>query len=72
MLAGDFAHAAQIYERIGSLPDAAYARLQAAERFAADGRLAEAEALREKALAFYGSVGATRYIHEAEALLAAK
>ncbi len=70
-LAGDLERAAEIYERIGSLPDAAYARLRAAERFVSDGQNAEAEAHRQKALVFYRSVGATRYIHEAEALLAA-
>jgi hypothetical protein len=36
----------------------------------AEGRRAEADAQLEQALAFYRSVGATRYIREAEALLA--
>ena len=66
--AGDFERAAEIYARMGSLPDAAYARLRAAERFAAEGHKTEAEAHRQKALVFYRSVGATRYIREAEAL----
>jgi tetratricopeptide (TPR) repeat protein len=70
-LAGDLERAAEIFERIGSLPDAAYTRLTAAERFVADGQNAEAEAQRQKALVFYRSVGATRYIREAEVLLAA-
>jgi hypothetical protein len=71
-LGGDLERAAEIYEHIGSLPDAAHARLRAAGRFLANGQNAEAEAHRQKALAFYRSVGATRYIREAEALLAAK
>ncbi len=46
-------------------------RLRAAERLVADGRRAEADVQLQKALAFYRSVGATRYIREGEALLAA-
>ena len=46
--------------QIGSLPDEARARLRAGD--------AENVA---KALAFYRSVGATRYIRQGEALLAA-
>jgi hypothetical protein len=68
---GDLERAAETYAHIGSLPDAAYTRLRAAERFAVDGQKTEAEAHCEKALAFYRSVGATRYIHEAESLRSA-
>src|SRR5437588_1134139 len=64
---GDYTGAAQIYTTMGSLPDAAYAWLQAAARSAADGHMADAEEHRRKALSFYGPVGATRYIREAEA-----
>ena len=39
--------------------------------YVADGRRAEADVQLQKALAFYRSVGATRYIREGEALLAA-
>ena len=46
-------------------------RLRAAELLVADGRRAEADVQLQKALAFYRSVGATRYIREGEALLAA-
>ena len=47
------------------------ARLRAAEGLAAAGRRAEADAQLQRALAFFRSVGATRYIREGEALLAA-
>ena len=47
------------------------ARLRAAEQHAAAGRRAEASAELDRALAFYRSVGATRYIRQGEALLAA-
>jgi predicted ATPase/class 3 adenylate cyclase len=57
---GDFAHAADLYAALGSLPDEASARLFSGE---------EAEVRR--ALDFYRSVGATRWIREAESLLAA-
>jgi hypothetical protein len=64
--------AAEIYARMGSLPDEAYARLRAAEQFAADGNPTRADAHREIALRFYRSVGAMRYVREAEALGAAR
>jgi hypothetical protein len=57
---GDYVGAADIYAEIGSLPDEADARLRSG---------IESEVLR--ALEFYRSVGATRYIREAESLLAA-
>ncbi len=58
--AGDYIAGADVYAEIGSLPDEAYARLRS-------GR----EDQVEQALAFYRSVGATRYVREGEALLAA-
>jgi class 3 adenylate cyclase len=58
--AGDYVQAADLYAEIGSLPDEADARLKS-------GR----EDQVRRALDFYGSVGATRYIREGEALLAA-
>ncbi len=70
IVSGDFARAADLCAEIGVLPDEAYARLRAAEVLVADGRRAEADAQLEKALAFWVSVGATRYIGEGEALLA--
>jgi tetratricopeptide (TPR) repeat protein len=68
----DYAVAAEIYANMGSLPDAAYARLQAAARSAADGHTTDAKEHRRKALSFYGAVGATRYIREAEAPVATR
>ena len=70
-VAGDFVAAAEILQRIGSRPDEAEARLRAAEQLVAEGRRAEADEQLQQALEFYRSVGATRYIRECEALLAA-
>jgi hypothetical protein len=67
-LDGNLERAAEIYARIGSLPDAAYARLRAAEQRAGEGDSTRADAQREEALAFYRSVGAARYVREAQAL----
>ena len=63
--------AAERYAEIGSLPDEAYARLRAAERLVGEGNGAEADVQLQRALAFWRSVGATRYIREGETLLAA-
>jgi hypothetical protein len=46
-------------------------RLRGAEALVQAGRRAEADAMLQQALAFYRSVGATRYLREAEALFAA-
>jgi hypothetical protein len=59
VLAGDAATAADLLAEIGHRPAEAYARLRAGG------------AQVQTALAFYRSVGATRYVREAEALLAA-
>ena len=59
-VAGDYVDAADLYAEIGSLPDEADARL----RSGIDSEV-------RRALEFYRSVGATRYIREGEALLAA-
>ncbi|MGI8862211.1 MAG: hypothetical protein ACR2GV_05740 [Gaiellaceae bacterium] len=56
---------------LGTPPYEAAVRLRAAARLVAEGRRAEADAQLQQALAFYRSVGATRYIREGEALLAA-
>ena len=66
----DFIRAADVCEMIGSLPDEALCRLRAAERLADDGQQSEADEQLGRALAFYRSVGATRFIRKAEALLA--
>jgi class 3 adenylate cyclase/tetratricopeptide (TPR) repeat protein len=67
---GDLPGAAEVFGEMGDVSDQAYARLRAAEVLAAEGRRAEADEQLEKALGFYRSVGATRYIREGEALLA--
>jgi len=56
---------------LGTPPYEAAVRLRAAARLVAEGHRAEADAQLQQALAFYRSVGATRYIREGEALLAA-
>ncbi|MGH3117854.1 MAG: AAA family ATPase [Gaiellales bacterium] len=68
---GEFQRAAEIYDTVGHRPEAAYARLRSAESLVGQGRRAEADAELERALAFWRSVGASAYISEGEALLAA-
>jgi hypothetical protein len=67
----DYRRAIEIYDAIGGRVDEAYARLRLAEQLLAEGRTAEANAELAAALAFYRSVGATRFIREAEQLLPA-
>ena len=69
-LHGDYRRAAETYAGIGSRVDEAYARLRLAAKLLGEGSRAEGNAELQHALAFYRSVGATRYIREAEALLA--
>jgi len=68
---GDFSRAADLYAVMGSPTLEAEARLCAAEALIQAGRRAEGEAELQKALDFYRTVGATRYIQQSEALLAA-
>jgi hypothetical protein len=68
---GDLLGAAGILHATGAAAFEAHARLRAAARLTSEGRHAEAEQQLQRALAFYRSVGATRYIREGEALLAA-
>ena len=70
-LSEDFRGAAELYAKIGTVPDEAYARLRAAEVLVREGRRAEADAELEPALAFWRSAGAAAYLREGEALLAA-
>ena len=63
--------AGEIYGEIGAQPDEAYARLRAAELLVQEGRRAEADAELDHALAFWRMAGATAYIRECEALMAA-
>jgi class 3 adenylate cyclase/tetratricopeptide (TPR) repeat protein len=68
---GELERAADVLGEMGSLPDEALGRLRAAELMAAAGRRAEADEQLQRSLTFFRSVGATRYIREGEALLAA-
>ncbi len=70
--ARDFVAVAEMLREIGSRPDEAEARRWAGEQLLAEGRRDEAEAQLQQALAFYRSVGATRYVRECEALLAGR
>jgi tetratricopeptide (TPR) repeat protein len=65
----DYATAAEIFGSRGAVESEAFLRLRAAEQHIEAGRRSEADVHLRKALAFYRSVGATRYIREAEALL---
>src|SRR5436190_656656 len=67
----DFVGASDIYANMGVRPYEAFARLRAAEQLVREGRRVEADVQLAQALAFWRSVGATRYIREGEALLAA-
>jgi tetratricopeptide (TPR) repeat protein len=69
--AGEFSRAADVYEKIGSLSDEAEARLRAAKSMIEREEREDGEEQLERALAFYRSVGATRFVREGEALLAA-
>jgi hypothetical protein len=56
---------------MGAATEEAYARLTASRVFVEQGRRAEADAQLQRALAFYRTVGASRYVREGEVLLAA-
>jgi len=68
---GDFRAAADVFEGIGVASHEAFYRLRSAEQLVSEGRRAEADEQLAPALAFYRAVGATRYVREGEALLAA-
>jgi class 3 adenylate cyclase len=67
---GRFEEAAERLNAVGEVPREAELRLRAAAELAAAGRRAEADEQLRKALAFFRSVGATRYIRKGEALFA--
>ena len=71
LLDRDFAMAADVFFEIGDLVYEAQARLRAAGHLVLAERRADADEQLRKALAFWRSVGATRYVREGEALLAA-
>jgi hypothetical protein len=68
--AGEFSVSADTLREVGSKPDEAEARTRAAEQLATDGRAAEAEEQRSRALEFYRSVGAAHFVRRCEAILA--
>jgi tetratricopeptide (TPR) repeat protein len=70
-LGGDLVGAADLLAEIGNLAMEAYVRFAAAKDLVERGLRHEADEQLQKALAFWRSVGATRYIREGEALLAA-
>jgi class 3 adenylate cyclase/tetratricopeptide (TPR) repeat protein len=67
----EFVAAAESLDAMGAARLAALARLRAAQQLAGTGRRAEADDQLRPALGFFRSVGATRFIRDAEALLAA-
>jgi hypothetical protein len=67
-VAGDFGTAAQRFAEIGSRPDEAFARLQAAGALLDAGRDHEARGELRRAVAFYRAVDATTYLREADSL----
>ncbi len=71
LLEDRYGDAAAALAEMGNVVDEAFVRLRAAEQHAAAGRRVEANAELERALAVYRSIGATRYIRQGEALLAA-
>ena len=70
LLEGDLLGAADALAELGKVNDEAYLRLRAGERLLAEGRAEEGRAQVERALVFFRGVRATRFIAEAEALLA--
>ena len=68
---GQLEQAADRLAMLGTPPYEAAVRLRLAARLVAEGRGAEADRQLQKALLFYRSVDAKRYVREAESLLAA-
>jgi class 3 adenylate cyclase/tetratricopeptide (TPR) repeat protein len=71
LLDGEYLAAAELSGEMGLRPLEAHARLRAAEQLRAEGRHAEADEHLQRALSFWRSVGATRYVRRSEALLTA-
>jgi tetratricopeptide (TPR) repeat protein len=67
----DFDRAIGLYDEIGSLTDVALVQLRAAQKLVGAGQRSEAEMHLRSAISFYRSRRATRFIREAETLLAA-
>jgi class 3 adenylate cyclase/tetratricopeptide (TPR) repeat protein len=68
LVEGDLGRVATLFAALGYV-DEGYARLKAGEKLLADGRPVDARVELDKALEFYRSLGATRYVRQAEALL---
>ncbi len=68
--AGDLRRAADITGEMGAVSEEAYDRLCLAESLMEQGRRTDADVELQRALAFYGTIGATRYIRRGEALRA--
>jgi tetratricopeptide (TPR) repeat protein len=71
VLHGDFVRGADVFEAIGDAESESHARLRGAKQLLADRRRADAYEQLQRSLAFWRSVGATRYIRQAESMLAA-
>jgi hypothetical protein len=71
VLDGRWVEATDTFDEMGVRPFAALAALRAAETFLAEGRRTEADRQLSRALEFWRSVGAKRYVRESEAVLAA-
>jgi Arc/MetJ-type ribon-helix-helix transcriptional regulator len=70
-LDGRFTDAADTWASMPLLPAEALARLRAAEALLEEGRRAEADEQLRRAVAFWRSVGATRYLRQVERMLPA-
>jgi tetratricopeptide (TPR) repeat protein len=68
---GELSRAADLLGNIGCRSGEAYARLRVAKQLVEEGRRPEADLELGRALAFYREAGATGYVREGEALLAA-
>lgn len=71
ILDDDFLAAISILEPTGAIYVPSMVRLRAAQRLVADGLRREAEEILQPALTFFHTVGATRHLRAADALLAA-
>ncbi len=67
----DYAAALSALEPMGAVYLESLIRLRAGEQLLQRGRRDDAEAMLQPAMTFFESVGATRYLHNAQALLAA-
>jgi class 3 adenylate cyclase/tetratricopeptide (TPR) repeat protein len=71
LVVGELEHALDVYRKAGDVPDIALLHRLITERLAREGRRAEAAGHLAEALELYRSLGATRYLQQAERLLPA-